>query len=152
PKARCLPVVVTRPAKSLEEAVAGEVGRCLVNPETLRDHLDRGHFFVVLDGVSESDWTADQLREFHQQYGHRTRLLVTSRPSPKLDGSRATAGARWVEPCLLDDTTLNTFVSGYCGTALSEEHKRACRGPDGYLPLLVRMALDLCNKPIHGVA
>jgi hypothetical protein len=56
-------------------------------------------------------------------------------------------GGLVVEPSILDDQTLDGFV-GHCikhlgGRPLPEELKKACRGANGYVPLLVSLAVTL---------
>jgi hypothetical protein len=114
----------------------------------LSRYLRQGWFVLVLDNVSESDLTAEEITAFHQQYRGRTPLLLGSRPTPKLhDAVGDKANACVVEPALLDDHTLDAFVQ-HCikhlgGQPLSEKSKQACRGPAGYVPLFVRLAVVL---------
>lgn len=147
-----VPILIGKNGESLELAIRSQIESCLVNSDVIKIHLNKGHFLVVLDGVTEADWTAEQLRSFHNTYGERTKLLLTSRPSAKLDLLRATANTWFVEPCLMNDDTLPKFLKNYGATELKDEHRQACRGPDGYLPLLVRMALRIADKQAATVA
>ncbi len=127
--------------------------------EALREAmLLRGDYVLVVDGLTESSLSPDEVRGFIEgKHGRAVKLLCTSRPH---DGFRqAIEGSScWlhVQPRRLDEQTLDWFVSAYCAegeSGLGDDLREACRGPDGtYLPILVRLAILFGNFSEHGRA
>jgi hypothetical protein len=95
-----------------------------------KKHLMRfGHFFLVIDGLSESTIRLESLQAHLTDYGTVCPLLLASRPSE--DYRRVIeATDAWLiaEPALLDDRTLESFVEQYGASAASfdDDLKEAC--------------------------
>jgi hypothetical protein len=154
PASAPLPVLLTGSGEDIEKMVEGKLASVLLAPELLGAHLEAGDFFLILDGVSESGLPDKVLDGFvHGKYRESTPLLLSSRPDRAyrhiIEG---TAHWRVVEPRRLDEATLDKFVAHYGGRELPEPLKAACRGPDGYLPILVRMAMTLGADDKVGVS
>jgi hypothetical protein len=155
---RPLPVLCEIRENTLLEAVFRELESNPLPKDIHEVLLQRGDYCLVVDGLTECELTADDLRDFIDgRYGACVRLLLASRPHrgfrQAVEGS-----ARWLvaEPLRLDEQGLGLFISGYAsGTdgALGEDTRRACRAPDGtYLPILVRLALRFGQGSSSSIA
>lgn len=146
-----LPVFLTAGEGGIVERAEQALGDALVAPEMLGRYLREGWFVLVVDNVGESDLSADEITEFHQQYRGRTPLLLAARPNLQLHDAVGGKAKTWVvEPALLDDQTLDKFeqhcIQHLGGQPLSDERKQSCRGPAGFVPFFVRLAVVLGSE------
>jgi hypothetical protein len=156
---RPLPVLCDLRATTLEAAARTALEATQLTSELHELQLLWGNYVLVLDGLSESSLTPEELQAFIDgRYGASVRLLLASRPHLGFRHAVENS-ASWlhVEPRRLDQETLGRFIAAYApgntGT-LSEDMLRACRGSDGtYLPILVRLALLFGGAPgVYGIA
>lgn len=140
-----LPVLLAGTGESVEAMTREALGNFPLGREFVERLLEAGDFFLVLDGVSESGLAAPALLQFVQgRFGGTTSLLVSARPTRAFrDVVEGTARWMSVEPSRMDESLLAAFVAHYGGGELAAPVKGACRGPDGYLPILVRMAMTV---------
>ena len=141
-----LPILCDLGAKSIEEGLTAALARFTLTDGAQKAQLERGDYFVVVDGLSESNLAPNGIHQFiNGPFGGTVPLLLATRPS---EGFRIAAeeASHWlhVEPRRLDENSLPLFVKAYDpdATKLDPELLSACRGADGtYLPILVRLAL-----------
>jgi hypothetical protein len=141
-----LPVVPSATRATVLETLATALGPELASPEFLPLHLAAGDFFLVLDGVTEVGPAAEEIDAFVRSDGRRTPVLLAARPDPGYEDA-VRRFPHWLaaEPVPLDDAALDQFVEHYGGAPFSPELRSACRGPDGYVPLLVRMTMTVAG-------
>jgi hypothetical protein len=156
---RPLPVLCDLRAATLDAAARRALEATPLTSELHELQLQWGNYVLVVDGLSESSLTPDDLQGFIDgKYGASVRLLLTSRPHLGFWHAVETSpGWLHVQPRRLDEETLGRFISAYApgsNGVLGEEILRACRGPDGtYLPILVRLALLFgANSGARGIA
>jgi hypothetical protein len=132
---------------------------CLLPKETLDALLEAGAFFLVMDGLSESNLDPRSFEDYLAgKLGRTTRLLVSIRPHPGYRRAIEASGPTLrVEPHRLDDAGFTAFESKYIQgdeqKRLSAEAKRACKATDGdyYLPILVRLAILVGGAGVRSV-
>jgi HEAT repeat protein len=156
PTRRPLPVYLAAEGDGIEERLRKGLGtKALIAPELLPTYLERGWFVLVADNIDVTGLSNAEIAALHSSHHYRSPLLLCGRePEPIRKAiTEGTPNALVVEPAVLDDRTLDGFVDHYIrhlnGQPLPEEMKKACRGPNGYVPLLVRLAVTL---PAESVA
>jgi hypothetical protein len=141
-----LPVLLPITKGSIAESVARGMIAASVPRHVAALLLRRNWAMGIIDGITERGLDDATLEEMLQDGpSQSTALLVSSRPSQRNVRHCIEGAARWlhVEPTSLDDDELGVFISNYGSGTLSATLRTACKGPDGYLPLLVRMAMKL---------
>jgi HEAT repeat protein len=147
-----LPVLVSGKGESVEQILENVLPGHLVPPQYRTRLLRAGGFVLMFDAVTElgpSDEVMKRLLE--SASGRSTPVLLTGRPSSKAYRYLIEGTTRWmvIEPRGLNEELLPKFLSHYGGADLVQPLKDACRGQDGYVPILLRMAMTI-KGPING--
>jgi hypothetical protein len=126
-------------------------------PDEVLDALFRaGDFFLVFDGLTESNLTSGQLLGHVALYGSSAPLLLAARPGSSFRDAMANL-PRWIviEPGRLDEVNLEEFLRCYgCeSNDFPESARAACRNREGeYLPILVRLAILHVGQSLRSIA
>jgi hypothetical protein len=134
-----------QPGESLLSRIKAALGNQGFSDGLLRQLLERGEFFLVIDALTESSITPQMLDEHNATFATKCPMLLAARPSDEFRSViRQTSSWIVVEPRQLDDSNLRGFIHTYGGNedGFDESLRNACRGAEGeYLPVLVRLAL-----------
>jgi hypothetical protein len=161
-----LPVLCTvRKGITLPLAIERALGQHFLSATALAQQMEAGQLLIAVDGLSESGLLPEELQTFlSSEGGGATALLLGTRPSRGLRKVVSTRRrAIFVEPCRLDDSTLEQFEKHYLAidlamgrfspSRLSKELRGMCRARDGsYAPILVRLAVRVGSASVRGIA
>ncbi|MDO5978255.1 hypothetical protein [Flavivirga spongiicola] len=138
--------------ESVESIIKNALGSLVVE-DSFKKELSSGSFILFFDGLSEAGIPKGVFETFvkaSNDIGRNTCVIATIRPNKKIETEFKTSkNYILIEPQRLNDNNVEIFVNSYLNPdkRLNRELLDICKDEAGdYLPILVRLAVNLVNK------